>query len=154
MGKGSYLELEKGKALMEKDKWIDNVEQNLTYGGYRMKFDTACLWIARMQDGMSPIDSLRKKGIDSIVVYGMTELGELMVREAVNKQFKVKAITDKRVSGEYVYGGIPVIPVSGLLPSGYKDEYIVVTAMAFAGEIKKELNAAGIGKAVSLLDLL
>lgn len=90
---------------MGKDKWAENLEQNLICGGYRMKFDTACLWIARMQDNVSPIDNLRKQGINSIVVYGMTELGELLVREAAHKQFKVKAITDKRVKETYAYGG-------------------------------------------------
>lgn len=142
------------KMIMEKDKWADNLEQNLTFGGYGLKFYTAYLWLARMQDNISPVDNLMKQGINSIIIYGITELGELMVREAANKQFTVRAITDKRVTGTYVYNGIPVIPLSGLLSDEYKDEYVVVTAMAFAGEIKRELNESGIGKVVSLLDLM
>lgn len=140
---------------MEKDKWINNVERNVVFNKNGIKFYTAYLWIASMQNNISPIDNLRKKEIDSVVVYGTTELGELFVNEAINKQFDIKAITDKRVNnGNYTYNNIPVIPINELLSSQYRHEYIVITAMSFEMEIREELNAIGIKNIISLLDLL
>ena len=140
---------------MEKDKWIDNVGRNIVFNKNGLKFYTACLWIASLQNNTSPIDSLRKRQIDSVIVYGITEFGELFVKEAINEQFNVKAITDKSVNnGNYTYNSIPVIPIDGLLSSQYRHEYIVITAMSFEREIREELNAIGLKNIISLLDLL
>ena len=140
---------------MGKDKWIDNVGHNIFSNKNVLKFYTACLWIASMQNNISPIDNLRKKEIDSVIVYGITELGELFVKEAINKQFNIKAIADKSVNnGNYTYNNIPVISINELLSSQYRHEYIVITAMSFEMEIREELNAIGIKNIISLLDLL
>ena len=140
---------------MENDKWIDNVGRNIVFNKNGLKFYTACLWIASLQNNISPIDSLRRRGIDSVIVYGITEFGELFVKEAVNKRFNVIAIVDKNVkNGNYIYNCIPIISINELLSSQYQHTYIVITAMSFEREIREELNSIGIKNIISLLDLL
>lgn len=117
------------------------------------KLEAALAWIRCMQRGRSPIDRLREKEIEQIIVYGITELGELLVEEAYQKKYKVAAITDRAVrEGGYEYQGIPVIRRKDI--EKYRDEVIVVTSMAFWEEIKDELYLEGCRRVISLRELL
>lgn len=120
-----------------------------------LKFYTTYLWIKNLQQEISPIDHLRDQGIDSIIIYGVAELGELLVKEAIKKEFHVAAITDKKIlQGNCYYDDIPIIPVKDLLMDQYQHIYVVITSMNFVEEIEKELSAIGIERVISLIDLL
>lgn len=117
------------------------------------KLETALAWIRCMQKEKSPIDNLREKGIEQIVVYGITELGELLIEEAHAKQYKILAVTDRAVrEGEYEYRGIPIIKRKDI--EKYRDEVIVVTSMSFWEEIRDELQAEGCKHVIALRELM
>ncbi len=117
------------------------------------KMDTALAWIQCMHRGGSPIDTLRKSDIDEIIVYGITELGELLVNEALLKKYKVIGITDRKVIyGEYFFHDIPVINRDQL--DFYKDKYIVITSMMFWEEIERELRERGHQHILTLMELM
>lgn len=118
-----------------------------------LKLDTALAWIRCAQKGKSPIDRLREKQIKQIVVYGITELGELLIEEAYEKQYKILAITDQAVrEGGYEYRGIPIIRRQDV--GKYSGEVFVVTSMTFWEEIKDELHAEGCRRVMALRELL
>jgi hypothetical protein len=120
---------------------------------HNYKMDTAMAWIRCMQRGSSPIDSLLKSGIYEIVVYGITELGELLVSEALLKKYKVLGITDRKVAcGGYFFHNVPVISRDRL--DNYKDKYIVITSMMFWEEIEKELRERGYQHIATLRELM
>lgn len=117
------------------------------------KLETALAWIRCVQKGKSPIDRLREKDIEQVIVYGITELGEFLVREACIKQFKVLAITDRAIQeGGYEYHGIPVLKRKDI--AKYKDEAIIVTSMTFWEEIRDELQTEGCKYVIALRELL
>lgn len=118
-----------------------------------LKLETALAWIRCAQKGNSPIDRLREKRIDQIIIYGITELGELLIEEAFEKQFRILAITDRAVKeGGYEYQGIPVIRRRDA--GKYSGEVIVVTSMTFWEEIRDELHAEGCRRVIALRELL
>lgn len=118
-----------------------------------LKLMTSIAWIRCLIAGRSPFELLRQKGINEIIVYGATELGELLVREALKEGYKVSGITDKRVvKGQYCFEGVPILTVDEL--SCRKETYVVVTAVAFWEEIKTELGERGIHKIIALWDLM
>lgn len=117
------------------------------------KMDTAMAWIRCMQRGGSPIDNLRKSGMDEIIVYGITELGELLVNEALLKEYKVLGITDRKVAcAGYSFHDVPVISRDQL--DCHKDKCIVITSMMFWEEIEKELRERGHQHIVTLRELI
>lgn len=120
-----------------------------------LKLNTFYLWIRSLQKKISPIDNLREKGIHSIIIYGMAELGELMVREADENDFPVVAITDEKViHRNNSYDNIPIIPVNDLMLDKYRHVCVVITSMNFVEEIEAKLNEMRIEKVISLIDLL
>lgn len=120
---------------------------------YNYKLGTAIAWIRCLQQGKSPINRLREMGIDEIIIYGITELGGLLVNEAVLKGYKVLGITDRKVGcGGYFFQDIPVINRKEL--DDYRDRYIVVTSMAFWEEIVIELGKQGYQHIVALRELM
>lgn len=120
---------------------------------HNYKMDTAMAWIRCMQRDSSPIGNLRKSGIDEIIVYGITELGELLVREALLKQYKVLGITDRKIAcGGYFFYDVPVISKDRL--DYYRDKCIVITSMMFWEEIERELRERGHQHIVTLRELM
>lgn len=122
-------------------------------GTHNYKMDTAMAWIRCLQREGSPIDSLRKLGVDEIITYGITELGELLVSEALLKKYKVLGITDRKiVCGGYFFHDVPVISRNRL--DCYKDKCIVITSMMFWEEIERELRERGHQHIVTLRELM
>lgn len=118
-----------------------------------LKLETALAWIRCAQKGNSPIDQLQEKRIDQIIIYGITELGELLIEEAFEKQYRILAITDRAVrEGGYKYHGIPVMRRQDI--GKHNDEAIVVTSMTFWEEIRDELYAEGCRRVIALRELL
>lgn len=117
------------------------------------KLETAIAWIRCMQMGRSPIDKLRENGIEEIIVYGITELGKLLVDEARIKRYRILGITDRKITGgDYLYQDIPILNRKQL--DMYKERCIVITAMAFWYDINAELRTLGYKNIVALRELL
>lgn len=117
------------------------------------KLMTSILWIKCLLRGKSPFERLREKGIDEIIIYGITELGEMLVQESLNEGYRVVGITDRKVvKGQYDFENIPVLTMDEL--RNYREKHIVVTAVMFWDEIKRELNAQGYDKVIALWELM
>lgn len=117
------------------------------------KLMTSILWIKCLLRGKSPFERLRKEGIDEIIIYGITELGEMLVQESLNEGYKVIGITDqKAVKGQYDFQNIPVLTINELC--NYKEKCIVVTAVMFWDEIKVQLNEGGYTNVIPLWELM
>lgn len=120
-------------------------------GNYKLM--TSILWIKCLLQGKSPFERLRKEGIDEIIIYGITELGEMLVQESLSEGYKVTGITDRRIAkGKYVFENIPILTTDEL--QKYKEVPIVVTAVMFWDEIKRELNEKGHDKVIALWELM
>lgn len=138
---------------MIKEEIVDIMEGSGGKANSVYKLKTALAWIRCMQKGRSPIDRLREKKIEQIIVYGITELGEFLIEEARIKKYKVLAITDRAVrGGGYEYQGIAMLKREDI--GEYKDEVIVVTSMTFWEEIRDGLYAEGCKRVISLRELL
>ena len=138
---------------MIKEEISVNKEGSRKKGNGAYKLETALAWVSCMQRGKSPIDRLKEQEIEQIIIYGTTELGELLVEEAQQKNYKILAITDRAVrEGGYEYQGISVIKRKDI--EKYRDEVIVVTSMTFWEEIKDELHTEGCSRVIALRELM
>jgi len=148
----SENEIERNKGLSQ-----DEVVEVMSKAGIgsSAKLETALAWISCLQQGKSPIDTLGQMGIEQVIVYGIADLGEKFVYEARRKGYKVLAIVDKRVEqGSYTFDGIPIITISDLQLESYRNEKIVITAMSFWEEIKKDLQSRGVRNILSIRELI
>lgn len=117
------------------------------------KMMTALAWVRCLLNEGSPLKRLRMGGINEIIIYGIAELGELLLQEALSEGYKVLAITDKKITvGQYDFDGIPVLTIEELY--AYRDKCIVVTAVGFWKEIKMELEQRGYSNIIALWELL
>lgn len=117
------------------------------------KLMTSVLWIKCLLQGKSPFERLRENGIEEVILYGITELGELLLQEAINEGYKVAGIADKKViKGRYQFQDIPILTLEEL--NNYKEKTIVVTAVMFWDEIKRELNKQGHENVIALWELM
>lgn len=138
---------------MKEENIIDLIQTFSKLPLNNMKLYTAIKWIDCLQQGKTVFDKLREKEIEEIIVYGIAELGDLLVKEAINNNYKIIAITDRRIEiGGYNYVDIPAVNVDELYK--WKDKCIVVTAVTFYEEIEKDLLNRGYEKIVPLWDLL
>ncbi len=112
-------------------------------------------WVKCLQKNKSPIDALCRRGIYEVIVYGILDLGETFVTEAINRGYKIKAITDAKVKvGNYTYRDIPVITREDLSLPEYNETYVVITAINSFDEIKAQLEENRITNIFSLYELM
>ena len=117
---------------------------------------TTCLaWINCLQRNRSPVDTLNKRNIEEIIVYGVADLGELFINEAITKNFEIIGITDQKIKvGNYAYRGINVLPRNELGLPKYRDKCVVVTSMTSFEQIKQQLMKENVNNVISLWELL
>lgn len=112
-------------------------------------------WIKKLQKGRSIVDVLIDNNIDGIIVYGVAELGQLLINEALEKGYPIYAIVDKKIQyGNYMYRNIPIINISRLKSEQYKNKMVVITAMSFYQEIVKKLEKMDIRNYIGITELL
>lgn len=112
-------------------------------------------WIKKLQKGRSIVDVLIDNNIDGIIVYGVAELGQLLIYEALEKDYPIYAIVDKKIQyGDYMYRNIPIINISRLKSEQYKNKMVVITAMSFYQEIAKKLEKMDIRNYIGITELL
>lgn len=91
-------------------------------------------WLKVRQDGRSLVQYFEKKGYKNIAIYGMSYLGESLVRELQASDVKVQYGIDK--NAENIYSSVEVMNLSDDLP---EVDAIVVSAVFFFDEIVEEL---------------
>ncbi len=140
--------------VMSKEELLHIAVQSGSQSGeWDHKMMTAFAWIRCLLNGNSPLKQLRTKGIDEIIVYGIAELGNLLVYEALKEEYKIIGVTDKKIiAGQYDFESIPILSRQELC--AYKDKCIVVTAVGFWKEIYRELDQIGCSNVIALWELL
>lgn len=106
-------------------------------------------WLRVKQEGKSFVGYFEKKGYRNIAIYGMSYLGESLVRELQNSDIKVQYGIDK--NAENMYSSVEVVTLSNDLP---KVDAIVVTAVYFYDEIEEELESLVDCPVISLEDIV
>lgn len=91
-------------------------------------------WLKVRQDGRSLVQYFEKRGYKNIAIYGMSYLGESLVRELQASDVKVQYGIDK--NADNIYSSVEVMNLSDDLP---EVDAIVVTAVFFFDEIAEEL---------------
>ncbi|MCI9033752.1 MAG: hypothetical protein HFJ08_06840 [Lachnospiraceae bacterium] len=91
-------------------------------------------WLKVKQDGGSLVQYFMARGYKNIAIYGMSYLGESLVRELKDSDVKVQYGIDK--NAENIYSSVDVINLSADLP---KVDVIVVTTVFFFDEVVEEL---------------
>ncbi len=92
-------------------------------------------WLKVRQDGGSLVRYFEMRNYKNIAIYGMSYLGESLVRELKDSDVKVKYGIDK--NAENIYSSVDVVNLSIDLP---KVDAIVVTTIFFFDEVADELE--------------
>lgn len=106
-------------------------------------------WLRVRQEGRSLVQYFETRGYKNIAIYGMSYLGESLVKELQDSDVKVQYGIDK--NAENIYSSVEVINLSGDLP---KVDVIVVTAVFFFDEIAEELAEIVNCPIISLEDIV
>lgn len=121
------------------------------------KFELANKWIRLLNKKVSILKSLRDNGITEIILYGVSEFALRLMEQCENENHIVKiiGISDKRISskGGY-YKDIPFLSLNDVKEYKKDNVCIVITAMGFYEEIRREFQEKGIKNYVSLKDLI
>lgn len=106
-------------------------------------------WTQIKQDGKSIVEYLKKNNYNSIAIYGMSYVGETLLRECKDSEIKVQYAIDRRA--QYIFSDIDIKSMEQELPIV---DAIIVTAIYFYPEIKKELEEKVNCTILSLEDIL
>ena len=119
------------------------------------KLNISMKWLELNQKNKSIIQTLRYKGIKRIIIYGASEFALRFLYEAIQEKFEIIGISDKKiVSGGNEYKDIPLKSIEELCNTEQFEEWIVITAMGFYEDIKRELNSKGFYNLISLKELV
>lgn len=106
-------------------------------------------WVKIKQEGKSILSYLNENGYNKIAIYGMNYVGNTLLDELKKSQIFVAYGIDRRANE--IYADIDVF-----LPNEPLEEVdcIIVTAISFFEEIKKELESRVNCPVISLQDIL
>lgn len=119
----------------------------------RLFYKVLTKWHEANYAGWNLGKELKNRGYSSVCVYGYAELGKLSVLEIEKEEgIAISHIFDKRLSGEpsEICGKIITYP-----DAYYEDiECIIVSAIYYFEEIKKELTSIGYSNILSLCEIM
>ena len=93
------------------------------------------LWIKKSQQGKKVEEYLQKKNYYKVAIYGLAEMGEVLIGELKNTEIEIIYGIDKRVNGIKVD-----IPVCSLKDELKEVDAIIVTPTVYFNSIEKELR--------------
>ena len=108
-------------------------------------------WVKNKQENKQVDNYLINNGYNEIAIYGMSFVGETLLKELQNTEVKVKYCIDKNAEAVYLDNDVQIE-----VRSEYSQpvDAIVVTAVAFFNEIQGELNKYAKCPIISLEDIL
>ena len=106
-------------------------------------------WVKIKQEGKSISAFLGEKGYRKIAIYGMSYVGETLLRELKNSAINVECAIDKNV--DMIYSEIDVIGPDSEIP---EVDAVIVTAVSFFEEIKTAMKYKTKADILSLEDIL
>ena len=127
----------------EIQKWKDSSSRNLYL------FKMMCQWVKVKQEGKNLADYLEKMGYKRIAIYGMSYAGETLLGELDGT--KVQAVYGIDRDAEWIHTRIEVVSMDEPLD---EVDAVVVTAVTYFDEIKKNLSEKMDCPIISLEDIL
>ena len=134
--KTKHFTLQLNKAKMDSDKHL-------------MLFLMMNQWVKIKQDGINISEYFERKKYYNVAIYGMSYVGQTLVKELDNTKIKVEYGIDE--NKDNIYADIDIFAKEDPLK---KVDVIVVTAITFFDEIEKELHKIIDCPIVSLGDIL
>lgn len=150
-------EKEQSKRLLllhqEDEKYIIQLQNRLSRQEH--KFQTASMWIRQKIKKKTMKELLEERKIKKIAIYGITDLGYLLVKECLFENVPVECVLDKRIeNGQYDFQNIPMKSLIDAKKDLDEDTFIIVTAIAFYDEIEQQLMSEGFRKIISFREIL
>lgn len=115
----------------------------------RLLFQLMSCWMALKQEGVELKDFLQEKGYHSIAIYGMGNLGNILLRELEGSSIRVDYLIDRNAKN--LCTALPIYRTTDALPPV---GVVIVTAPLSFYEIRKALAQKVACPVVSLEDLL
>ena len=106
-------------------------------------------WVKRKQEGKNLAMFFENNGMKRIAIYGMSFVGEALVRELMDTEIDVMYGIDGNVDN--IYTNIKVVSINDKLEPV---DAIVVTAITYFNEIQEQLEARVTCPIISLEDVL
>lgn len=113
-------------------------------------FQVLKVWLQVKQAGRSLETYLKQKGIEKIAIYGMSDIGQLLYQELKDSEIETAYGIDKNSKSVHMED----IRVAGLDETLEPVDAIIVTAVYFYPEIRKELLSKTEAAILSLEDVL
>lgn len=106
-------------------------------------------WLRHQQEGKKIAEYLIAKGYHNIAIYGMKELGELLLTELKNSKINVKYAIDR--DADKLYYPIEIYTPQEVL---YSVDAVIVTAIHYYDEIKQTMETKLDCPILSLYDII
>lgn len=122
------------------------------------KFNIAMRWIRLLQHGKTITKYIKNKNINSIILYGITEITVNIIDEfdEMGEICRLKAIADKKITkgGISSFYDIPCVSPECIQDYAADDAWIIVTPMGWHREISNELRAMGLKNVITIEELI
>ena len=108
------------------------------------------MWIMSKAKGRQISDELRKKGIGSVVIYGMSFLGLTLFRELAGTEIKVLYAIDQDDTIK-----IPGVQIYQMIPKNIENpDVVVITALMSYDSLEDSLHKKGYTRIIGIDDLI
>ena len=116
---------------LEKEvEWYSN-----NYRNYHYLFRIMCQWMNLKNNKIEISDWIKTIGWESVAIYGMGEMGQALLVELKSNNINVVYGIDR--NADNIHADIPILKLSNNLE---KVDGIIVTAVVYYDEIKKEVQ--------------
>lgn len=130
---------------LEKEvEWYSN-----NYRNYHYLFRIMCQWMNLKNNKIEISDWIKTIGWESVAIYGMGEMGQALLVELKSNNINVVYGIDR--NADNIHADIPILKLSNNLE---KVDGIIVTAVAYYDEIKKEVQKKLDVPIMSIKDIL
>lgn len=138
---------------MDYDKELELYKRQLSI--MTEKYDIANKWMYLHNHKIKIVKDLIDRGIQQVIIYGASEFAVRLIEYCENEKYMIQAIADKKITysgGEYK--GIPLISMDEIGKMDLSSTCIIITAMGYCEEIKKEFEQKNIKNVMSLRELV
>lgn len=126
-------------------KMVDEAEK------YHALFRMMCAWMTKEKTGHSLEAYLKKSKFKKIAIYGMSDVGKLLLMELAESEIKVDYVIDKNPDAICGVGDLKVYHPQESLP---EVDVVIVTAISYMEEIKQQFEGKFSFQIASLEDIV
>ena len=148
-----YIEVYEKVDLIGNQKDCLDLKENIEMQKQRQFYWVLTRWMELQMNGKSCLDTLIQNNFKNIAVYGIAELGKLLIKEISNNNgVNLLYVLDKKA---IEYEGNLVLKPDAIMSSNIRrPDCVIVTAVFYFDEIEKELIELGYTNIISLKDLV